>query len=159
MVDAHWVHPGGYRLVKCGETWDSCALYECTLDVAAPLEFVAADGTAYQPDRHFVSDLASIPRLLWMVPSFERDHALLSGLVHDSAYCHAGLWTRPPGLLAVIWCALDRATVDAVFAEMVVAETGSTWLSWMMWVAVRLGGGRAWARGDRRLDMARATNG
>lgn len=89
----------------------------------------------------FVTDFASIPRLLrwWLEPADARWCA--AALVHDRAY-----ETRQ----------VSRATADALLFEAMGAEQPTDaepapmWLRWLFWAAVRFGGWWAYKTGPAR---------
>lgn len=90
----------------------------------------------------FVTDFASIPRVLWNVlpPSFYAKPAIL----HDFLYFYG-----KTGDVVV-----TRAQADKTFRD-ALRETGvGKTKRWLMWVGVRVGGGRAWAT-YRSLDASR----
>lgn len=91
-----------------------------------------ADGTMIDVPAGFVTDFASIPRVLWNVlpPSFYAKPAIL----HDYLY-----FVGKAGDLVV-----TRAQADKVFRD-ALQETGvNARKRWMMWLGVRVGGWRAW---------------
>lgn len=70
------------------------AVWEFKLDAGAPLTFVLPDGTEIEPDKHFLTDLGSIPTpvQVW-IPKDD----CLAYMLHDSGYRDGGLWVREPG--------------------------------------------------------------
>jgi hypothetical protein len=90
------------------------------------------DGTMIDVPAGFVTDFASIPRVLWnlLPPSFYAKPAIL----HDYLYFKGKV-----GDLVV-----TRAEADKVFRD-ALKETGvSKTKRWTMWLGVRVGGWRAW---------------
>ncbi len=88
----------------------------------------------------FRCDAASIPRVLWGVyPAWARSNR--AAVLHDYAYC-------------VQFCSRERA--DALFREALRACGVSSVRSWIMWRAVRMGGGAYWnARKPEDVQAAR----
>ena len=105
-----FINPTGYILRPMG-TWEPGAgylfgltalvglrrkrkQYEFTLDPVAPLTFRHPDGCFIQPDRHGLTDLASIPIQLEPVAG-ARNQYEPSVLVHDSVCREHGLYFSP----------------------------------------------------------------
>lgn len=86
--------------------------------------------------RGFVTDLASIPRLLWVVlpPIGENERA---AVLHD--------WLYTTGKVS-------RARADAIFRRAMAEDGVGFFTRWTMWAGVRLGG---WAHWKRRRGPAR----
>ena len=101
---------------------------EWTLE--APLIYVSADCDAYVGPAGFVTDLASIPRLLYaLVPVNGRHRA--AAILHDWLY---EVQTR------------TLAESDALFLA-AMADSGVRWTQrYAMWAAVRVGGWVPWVR-------------
>jgi len=93
---------------------------EYIADPDAPLTYVAADGTAYRPDKHFFNDGASVPPLLHCL--IEPEGMEFSAILHDSAYEHKGLWVRALGEEVFTFRKMSRSEVDSLLRQMVVAE-------------------------------------
>ncbi len=102
-----------------------------------PLIYLRADYTAITVPAGFITDLASIPRLLHpLIPVNGRHRA--AAIVHDYLYATQ---------------TLTRAECDAVFLEAMEA-CGVRWTQrWAMYSAVRAGGWVAWRQ--RAGEMAR----
>lgn len=100
-----------------------------------PLIYLCDDYTAITVPAGFVTDLASIPRLLHpLIPVNGRHRA--AAIVHD--YLYASQTT-------------SRAEADAIFLE-AMASCGVRWSQrWAMYAAVRIGGWLAW--NDRKEQM------
>ena len=88
----------------------------------------------------FRCDAASIPRILWGVyPAWARSNR--AAVLHDYAYC-------------VQFCSRERA--DGLFREALRACGVSKVRAWVMWRAVRIGGGAYWnARAPEAVQEAR----
>jgi hypothetical protein len=82
----------------------------------------------------FVTDGASIPQLLWAImPTWGRYSR--AAVVHDFLY--AALRAGAPHQFAP-----DRKTADGIFHEAMVVCGVNTTIRWLIWVSVRLFGGR-----------------
>ena len=93
---------------------------------------LTSDGITIAVPAGFITDFASIPRVLWswLPPQFFAKPAIL----HDWLYYNGAV-----GDLKV-----TRAQADKVFRD-ALGETGVPWARrWLMWTGVRVGGGRAW---------------
>jgi len=82
----------------------------------------------------FVTDGASIPRMLWRIVG----HPFM-GKVLPAALVHDGLYQTE---------ALPRAECDAIFRELLLANGVNKVKAWSMWVGVRIGGGLVWQSHD-----------
>lgn len=91
--------------------------------------------------RHFESDGASVPRLLWwLVFPAEDLTALRAAIAHDCIYrLHPEGWTKEDA--------------DKMFWETLIRDGVSRWRAWLAFVGVSLFGGRAWR------DMGGLANG
>jgi hypothetical protein len=101
---------------------------------------LAFDGTINVP-RGFITDLASIPRLLravFNVNGQTREAAVL----HDYLYCSQGRLV----ILQKYFGSLTRAQCDRIFRD-AMRDQGVNWLQrWTMWAGVRLGGWLYWRK-------------
>lgn len=91
----------------------------------------------------FRTDLASIPRILWILPGFAPME--LGGgappIVHDWLYQHGGVCWRPR-MAAVQF---TRRQVDSVFLHLM-QDMQVGWRRFVAWWAVRLFGWFAWRK-------------
>lgn len=88
-------------------------------------------GTMCVP-RGFITDLASIPRVLRTVINVN-GKSRQAAVLHDYLYCGQGLTG-----------ALSRAECDRIFRD-AMRDEGVNWLQrWAMWAGVRLGGWLYW---------------
>jgi len=89
----------------------------------------------------FVSDFASIPRLLWR---FEPPGgvALKASVIHDYLYAMKGVVMEPPDRLLKY----TRADADAIFSEAMAALGVPAFKRAVMFAGVRLGGAGGWGR-------------
>lgn len=115
----------------------------------------------------FVTDLASIPWFAqWLfskVGPWDR-----AAIVHDWLYVEqpeVGPWTRygprvtPHGeraILARVGTPITRKDADGIFLRILREEGVGWWRSRTMYRAVRIGGGKAWAKNRERLERERA---
>jgi hypothetical protein len=91
--------------------------------------------------RGFITDLASIPRMLRAVFNVN-DESRQAAVLHDYLYCGQGFAG-----------ALSRAQCDRLFRD-AMQDQGVNWLQrWTMWAGVRIGG---WLYWRKRNDGMRA---
>lgn len=93
-----------------------------------PLTFRAADGRAFTVPRGFVTDLASIPRLVR--PVLDRN-----GRSRRAAVLHDFLYVLQP---------VSRADADELFDEALESDKEPWWSRTAMYAGVRLGGWLYW---------------
>ena len=87
----------------------------------------------------FVTDLASTPRLMWaIVPPLGR--YMLAAIVHDYLY--------PPRSPED-----DRSRADGIFLKGMRALGVPRWQRGLMWLAVRVFGGRFYRPGEARRNL------
>ena len=107
----------------------------------------------------FRSDLASTPRLSWLL-GFRPDGMMtVPGLFHDFYYRHghvlvasdAGFWAESMG-------DGSRAWGDALLLDLIRDITGLRLPAWAAWAALRLFGGIAWRANARHRRAARKNN-
>lgn len=94
----------------------------------------------------FITDGASVPRAAWwLCPPFDGDYDA-AAVLHDYVYRHAA------GAVAAQLAnrVLTRAEADALLGEGLVATGTSPFTRRVIYAAVRVGGGVAWAQGRRR---------
>jgi hypothetical protein len=135
----------GYTLRKTGDVPYLYvlrkAVYDFRLSVVHPLTY--DDGTRLiQPDRHFVTDMGSVP--LMLQPLIPKDRFLLSYIFHDSCYKHHGYWARSKhdgARWGFVPC--QREDADLMLREMAHSEGGCV-SNWVVWLGVRLGGCLSW---------------
>jgi Protein of unknown function (DUF1353) len=109
--------------------------------LAEPLNYYGPRVSFTLP-RGLLTDFASVPRFLWMLVSPTGKHSI-AAVCHDWAYAvkpqvvYDGPGTR-------VSMPLSRAQADALF-YWVMRESGvGRCRAYVMWLAVRLGGRRAW---------------
>lgn len=98
--------------------------------------YIDSKDRTFSLNEPFETDLASTPRLTWVIPGFEPDRFGKSALVHDYLYHrhHQGKDI------------LGFKESNALLEEMVITEGGSRWLAWGYRVACDIGAGWAWNR-------------
>jgi len=136
---------GTYKLESCGWSgwlWGK-ELYEFTNDDADPLT-VELDGTLYRPDRHYKSDLGSVPRTLqFILPKyFAKDRYVKSFLLHDQSYLFGSIWVAVHGG----WenRKLTRKQADTMLRDTILCEGGSKANARLIYWGVRMGGFASW---------------
>ena len=106
----------------------------------APFAYRDTDGTLYIVPANFRNDLASVPRVAWPAIDPTNDVAF-AAIVHDWLYATRGC-VRP-------WLAkITRAKADAVFYRALRVNGVGYFRAQSMWLAVRMGGAKAWATGE-----------
>lgn len=82
----------------------------------------------------YITDFASVPKLpmTWL---------LAGGTAYEAAVVHDWLYTTH----AFEGKPIERSKADAVFREAIKASEDTKAPAWLMWLAVRAGGGGAWA--------------
>lgn len=122
-----WDEPLGPWIVRkwCGRT----GIYEYTADAERPLTMVLADGTEIQPDKHFETDMGSVPLRIQALPGglFQKDRWLAAYILHDSGYSHGGLWVRRPGEGAFHFEPMTKAQVDDLLRTGILILGGPSW--------------------------------
>jgi len=137
-----WINPCGYNLVKIPGTRNPIR-YDFQLDYIKPLTLLdTATGESWQPDRHAVTDMGSIPR--WLQPLVDKDRYLLSWLLHDSGYQHGGLYLSLAPGMPFCFQPLSRLQLDAMMLAGIEAEGGGWFVRHAIYRAVRLGGWRGY---------------
>ncbi len=125
-------------------THDASADKRGTWKLIAPLVYFSdLAGTITVPGG-FVTDFASVPRLpIAFLLAGDTGHA--AAVIHDFLYTSHQV---------------RRETADAVFKEALLVGGEPGWRAWLMWAAVRIGGGGPWdAAGQRQPEyVAKAIN-
>lgn len=104
-----------------------------TFVLLEPIEF-AVDGELFTVPAGFMTDFASVPRMLWwLYPSRGRRYEL-AAVIHDWLYSTAA--------------GLDRARSDRVFRVAMLALGVPAFRAAILWAAVRFGGRKAWETGQ-----------
>ena len=120
------------------------AIYRYHADLEHPLTLVLSDGTEYQPDRTFETDMGSVPLFLQGLPGglYQKDRWLPAYLPHDSGYTHGGLFVRRPGEAAFRFEPMGKDKVDAILYVSVLILGGPRWnASTIYWAVDRFGTG------------------
>lgn len=109
-----------------------------------------AGGSELRIPAGFRFDLASVPRLLWvLVAPFEL--SLAAPLVHDFLYRWAGV---PPRGAVEPWRSFSRSEADGTFRSIMARQGVAGWRLAAAYLAVRGAGFLAWRRGRLRLERA-----
>jgi len=94
-MQPQWINEYGFTLRDTGEKipgwfpWSGKTIYEYTANPEKPM--ILYDGCEFiQTDWHFLTDLASVPKLLQ--PIFPKDLHNPSSCLHDDACEHKGLY-------------------------------------------------------------------
>lgn len=103
----------------------------------------------------FVTDLASIPRLVW---SFYPPDGpwVKAAVIHDFLYDTQGdgRWNKHVGVTRPT--SYSRAEADNILREGMADRAIGWWEQTVIWTSVRLGGGKGWARaGEVRAERER----
>ena len=102
------------------------------------LVYESADGRRLiEVPRGFLTDFASIPRWLWSLVGEPSGPWAPAAVVHDYLYRRG---------------VVPRAVADATFREAMGSLRCDPITCWLMWLALRIFGGRAYARGIRPRD-------
>ncbi|MDB5429352.1 MAG: hypothetical protein JWP35_468 [Caulobacter sp.] len=97
----------------------------------------------------FVTDLASIPRAVW---SFYPPDGpwVKAAIIHDFLYDTegSGHWHKRRGITRAE--PYSRAESDAILKEGMADRSIGAWEQFVIWAAVRVGGGGGWGKTDRK---------
>lgn len=138
-MSSFFVNIHGYELQKI---WGSePAKYDFSLK-AEPLTYVDSNGRTIQPNRHYVTDMGSIP--LCFQVFFPKDEFLLSYIFHDSAYAFGGFWEQGE------FVERTRKQTDDRLLEMILVEGGGWLEAHIVWFNVRAFGWASWCKGDAK---------
>jgi len=111
--------------------------------VLADCRCTALDGFIVTVKQGFKTDLASIPRLLWvMIASFEL--SLVAPIVHDLIYRSAGSVALPDGDITPAGKRFNRKEADDLFLELMTRSKIAYWKRNVAYLAVRAFGGSSW---------------
>ena len=132
------------------------ALYEFENDLLDPWTYHHPCGYSVRPDRHFVTDMGSIPKILQgLIPVlFSKDLWLGDFCLHDSGYKHGGLWFAKHDPLVFTFSKMARSAVDEMLDITIHASGGGCISSAPIWAGVRLGGWASFDKGDLRKKKA-----
>lgn len=98
----------------------------------------------------FLTDAATVPRVVWGVLSPTDPDILYPSFAHDYLYAVNG---------ALEGRVLSRKDCDAVLRELMLALGASPWKARLVYLAVRAGGGRAWDDAEAHQKLPYNTNG
>lgn len=124
--------------------WFGKQLYEFQNYMPDPLTCVLPCMRIVRPDRHFTTDLGSVPKTLQALAPiyFAKDRFPKSYIFHDSHYKHGGGWFAIKG--GWEFRRLTRKQADDILREMVLLEGGSRIAARLIWAGVRAGGWASW---------------
>lgn len=108
--------------------------------------YVALDGWSITAKRGFRSDLASIPRLFWVIIAFH-DLSLIAPIMHDVIYRCGGLVVLPQGEVEPAGRKFERKDADDLFLELMTRSNISYWKRNVAYLAVRAFGQSSWREG------------
>jgi len=131
------------------------ALYEFINDPDDPWTFHHPDGYLVRPDKHFITDMGSVPKILQgLIPVlFSKDLWLGDYCMHDAGYKHGGLWFAKRNITTFIFCKMKRGVVDELLDLTIHASGGGCLSSAPIWFGVRLGGWFSFDKGDLRDEV------
>ena len=159
-MSASFLHYDGYTLrdAGMGEYVGKLkkALYNFQADKHNPITFRRENGELIRCDRHFVTDLGSIPRTLQLIVPSSQYRAPF--IFHDSAYLHHGEYVKRPDDLCFLWRPLTMREANERLYEMMRAE-GAWWITAQAVLRVlNVAGGVAWGRTDKREQAGSQPN-
>jgi len=105
--------------------------------------YAAFDGWSITAKRGFRSDLASIPRLFWVVIAFH-DLSLIAPIMHDVIYRCGGLVLLPHGEVEPAGRKFERKDADDLFLELMTRSNIAYWKRNVAYLAVRAFGQSSW---------------
>jgi hypothetical protein len=133
----NFINPKGYWLVKDEEksTWWK-AIYDFSLVLHAPLTFHDGSGRAITPNRHYLTDMGSIPRFPPILQAVVPKDRFLGFFHHDSGYEFGGLHVDG------VFTPMTRRQIDDLLFDMILADPipGGRAIAWTVWSQVRLFG-------------------
>lgn len=145
------------EIVKSWLFWDK-VVYDFKLSTKYPLTFIHPDGTHYQPDKTFRTDQGSLPPFLQdKICAKDRFRGFY---LHDSAYCHGGLWVSD-GMGPYHFIELTRVQADDLLYEMMRADPypANIYQLYAVFLGVRCGGAfTGYGKGDRRKTPKKPVN-
>lgn len=129
-------------------------LSKLKVEVGEPGEFTLLDTLIFEIQKHivievpkgFITDFASVPKLLRMVPGFDvNGKSRAAAVVHDFLYCARG-WVllRPTTGKHSLFSVISRASADAIFRQALIECGASRIVAWSMYAGVRAGGWLYW---------------
>ena len=122
-----------------GDDWMLVDDFTCTTN----------DGLTITVKSGFKTDLASIPRLLWVfIASFEL--SMVAPIVHDLIYRSTGKVALPDGEVAPVNKIFTREEADDLFLELMTRAKVRYWKRNFAYLAVRGFGESSWQ--ERRID-------
>lgn len=114
---------GDWCIERAVDYWSGCEAGSEPLEVRCT--------TCYSVPAGFVTDFASIPRLLWSIIGHPAGRYAQAAVLHDWLYATT---------------AVSRAEADRIFGEAMQVLGVPSWQRWIMWCGVRLAGFVAYRR-------------
>ena len=133
--DGYLLNTMGYTLKKI----PAKELYEFTLDPLAPLTYRLLDGSFITPNKHMITDMASVPLILQWIPCFQKDR-YIAPLFHDSVYKDKGIYIDGK------FYPMSRTDADELLFAILDSENAKV-AKYLYYWAVRLAGGISWNKG------------
>jgi hypothetical protein len=108
------------------------------LTVLLEITYTDPRGRIWTVPEMFVTDGASIPRVLWpLIGSPFTGPYRVPAVLHDAAYCCVGL---------------TKEDADLMFYEAMLEKGLGRFRAWLMYSAVKLFGRVSWERAQRRME-------
>ena len=143
----------GYSIRKIGNV-SYCwllrkAVYEFTANHEWPITFRRGNGDYVQTDRHFQTDMGSIPRFGQLL--IPKDSYLEPFIFHDCAFLHHGLWFKGPDDLCFSFRRMHMGEANALLREMMQAQGAWNITASTVYAAVQTFGAGPWGNIERRM--------
>ena len=113
--------------------------------LVAPLVYNDDHGTQITVNVGFVTDLASIYVLRFLLPWV---YAMLSGYGDKAAVVHDYLYTLHGYYIDGVYTQVTRKQADQMFFRALRAEGVARWRAYLFYWGVRIGGRRGWNAGE-----------
>ena len=135
---------GTYTLTpRKPDHWWSRTTYDFRLDPIRPLTYIMEMLEA-QPDRHFITDGGSIPKLVQVIPAFDATRYCGPYGFHDSAYKNGWWFVRPRGASLFEQRPITRAQADLWLWDMLIADGATPLTAGIVYRFVRMFGSLCW---------------
>lgn len=122
--------------------------------VVSPLVYEASSGSKYAVPMGFITDFASIPKLVRLMPGFDvNGRSRAAAVLHDFLYSSHGFvcdQSKDAGY-QVTHQHLTRAQCDALFREALLSLGVGRGVAYSMWLGVRTGGWMYWKKREDGL--------
>jgi len=137
-VSGHWINPRGYTLRPHHYDEHDGAVWSYNADPREPLTWADDGGFHLRPDRHFLTNLGSVPRLFRNLIS--QDRFPQAWIQHDSACEHHGAYFSRSEHGDYVLAPLTSAEACDLMRAGILASGGAPWLAGLIYWAVRLCG-------------------